>query len=91
VSRNNRWLAVAEDFSRRQYRIQFLDLESGAWAADTLENTSGNLVWANDSKTVFYVRKHPKTLLPYQVYRHELGTDPAKDSWSTRRRTTPSM
>ena len=81
VSRNNRWLAVAEDYlSRRQYRIQFLDLESGAWAADTLENTSGNLVWANDSKTVFYVRKHPKTLLPYQVYRHELGTDPAKDT-----------
>ena len=28
---------------------------------------------------MFYVRKHPKTLLPYQVYRHELGTDPAKD------------
>ena len=80
VSRNNRWLAVAEDFlSRRQYQIQFLDLESGTWAADKLENTSGNLVWANDSKTVFYVRKHPKTLLPYQVYRHELGSDPAKD------------
>lgn len=80
VSRNNRWLAVAEDFlSRRQYQIQFLDLESGQWAADKLENTSGNLVWANDSKTVFYVRKHPQTLLPYQVYRHELGTDPAKD------------
>ncbi|MFC5707123.1 S9 family peptidase [Aeromonas eucrenophila] len=80
VSRNNRWLAVAEDLlSRRQYQIQFLDLESGNWAGDTLENTSGNLVWANDSKTVFYVRKHAKTLLPYQVYRHVLGTDPAKD------------
>ena len=80
VSRNNRWLAVAEDLlSRRQYQIQFLDLESGNWAGDTLENTSGNLVWANDSKTVFYVRKHPKTLLPYQVYRHVLGTDPTKD------------
>ena len=27
VSRNNRWLAVAEDFlSRRQYQIQFLQL-----------------------------------------------------------------
>ncbi|MGY3885941.1 S9 family peptidase [Aeromonas aquatica] len=80
VSRNNRWLAVAEDLlSRRQYQIQFLDLESGNWAGDTLENTSGNLVWANDSKTVFYVRKHPKTLLPYQVYRHVLGTDQARD------------
>ncbi len=80
VSRNNRWLAVAEDFlSRRQYQIQFLDLESGQWATDKLENTSGNLVWANDNKTVFYVRKHPQTLLPYQVYRHTLGTDPATD------------
>lgn len=80
VSRDNRWLAVAEDFlSRRQYQVQFLDLASGNWASDKLENTSGNLVWANDSKTLFYVRKHPKTLLPYQVYRHELGTDPAKD------------
>ena len=80
VSRDNRWLAVAEDYlSRRQYRVQFLDLQSGQWADDTLENTSGNIVWAADNKTLFYVRKHPQTLLPYQVYRHVLGTDPARD------------
>ncbi|MGL5037308.1 MAG: oligopeptidase B, partial [Aeromonas sp.] len=78
VSRNNRWLAVAEDvLSRRQYQIQFLDLASGQWASELLPNTSGDLVWANDNQTLFYVRKHPQTLLPYQVYRHTLGTDPA--------------
>ncbi|MGL5030115.1 MAG: S9 family peptidase [Aeromonas sp.] len=80
VSRNNRWLAVAEDvLSRRQYQIQLLDLASGQWASESLPNTSGDLVWANDNQTLFYVRKHPQTLLPYQVYRHTLGTDPATD------------
>ena len=80
VSQDNRWLAVAEDYlSRRQYQVQFLDLNNGQWASDKLENTSGNIVWAADNKTLFYVRKHPQTLLPYQVYRHVLGSDPAKD------------
>lgn len=80
VSRDNRLLAVSEDVvSRRQYDVRFLDIESGQWLPDRIENTSGNIVWAADSKTLFYVRKHPQTLLPYQVYRHVLGTDPAKD------------
>lgn len=75
VSRDNRLLAVAEDFvSRRQYRVRLRDIESGQWLADTIDNTSGNIVWAADSKTLFYVRKHPQTLLPYQVYRHRVAT-----------------
>ena len=74
VSRNNRWLAVAEDYLRRQYRIQFLDLGEGAWGRRHPREHLRQPRWANHSKTVSYVRKHPKTLLPYQVYRHELGT-----------------
>lgn len=37
------------------------------------------MVWANDSQTLFYVRNHPQTLLPYQVYRHQYGTPTAED------------
>lgn len=44
-----------------------------------LENTCGNFKWANDSATVYYVRKHTKTLLPYQVYRHVVGSDSQLD------------
>ena len=44
-----------------------------------MENTSGSFEWANDSSTVYYVRKHAKTLLPYQVYRHVVGSDPQQD------------
>ncbi len=37
------------------------------------------MVWANDNKTVFYVKKDLDTLLGTQVYRHKLGTAQADD------------
>ncbi|CUZ60632.1 Protease 2 [Serratia marcescens] len=80
VSPDNQRLGVAEDFlSRRQYDIRFKNLADGSWADEVLENTSGSFEWANDSSTVYYVRKHAKTLLPYQVYRHVVGSDPQQD------------
>ncbi|MFZ1875273.1 MAG: prolyl oligopeptidase family serine peptidase [Chania sp.] len=80
VSPDNQRLAVAEDFlSRRQYDIRFKNLHDNSWLEEVLENTSGNFEWVNDSSTVYYVRKHAKTLLPYQVYRHVVGSDPQQD------------
>ncbi|EIC85416.1 S9 family peptidase [Serratia sp. M24T3] len=80
VSPDNAQLLVAEDFlSRRQYDIRVKNLKDDSWSEEVLSNTSGSAEWANDSKTIFYVRKHKTTLLPYQVYRHEVGTDPAND------------
>lgn len=80
VSPDNQKLAVAEDFlSRRQYDIRFRSLCDESWNDEALENTSGSFEWANDSATVYYVRKHAKTLLPYQVYRHRVGSDPQQD------------
>ncbi|VTR28386.1 Protease 2 [Serratia fonticola] len=37
------------------------------------------MVWANDGNSLFYVRNHPQTLSPYQVYRHQFGTPVAAD------------
>lgn len=80
VSEDNRRLAVAEDTQgRRQYNISLRDLASGDWAKEVIENTSGNMVWANDGSSLFYVRNHPQTLSPYQVYRHQFGTPVADD------------
>lgn len=71
---------MAEDLQgRRQYRISLREIGSERWSPETLENTSGNMVWANDSQTLFYVRNHPQTLLPYRVYRHQYGTPTAED------------
>lgn len=80
ISQDNRRMAVSEDVQgRRQYRISLQDIADKRWAPEVIENTSGNMVWANDGKTLFYVRNHPQTLLPYQVYRHTFGTPVTED------------
>ncbi|WBA43831.1 S9 family peptidase [Hymenobacter canadensis] len=80
VSDDNQVLAYSEDVvSRRLYTLRFRNLQTGQLYPEQIPNTSGNAVWATDNKTVFYTRKDPTTLLDYQLYRHTLGTDPAKD------------
>lgn len=80
VSPDQQTLAFSEDFiSRRQYQIRFKSLQTGELYDEVLENTSGNLVWANDGKTLFYVKQDEGTLLPFQVYRHRLGTEQSQD------------
>ncbi len=80
LSPDNGIMAVAEDFlSRRLYGIRFKDLSRDSWYPEVIENASSGFEWANDSRTLYYVRKHKKTLLPYQVYRHIVGTPPEDD------------
>ena len=80
ISRDNRLMIWAEDVNgRRQYTLRIKDLESGADLPDTLPGTSGNAVWADDGKTLFYVENDPDTLLTVRVKKHILGTDSAQD------------
>ena len=81
VTPDSRLLAYGEDtVSRRIYTLRFRDLDRGEILPDHIEGTSGQAVWAADSETVFYVRKHAVTLRDYQVWRHKLGADPSSDS-----------
>ncbi|TGB82079.1 oligopeptidase B [Escherichia sp. E3659] len=80
ITPDNTIMALAEDFlSRRQYGIRFRNLETGNWYPELLDNVEPSFVWANDSWTFYYVRKHPVTLLPYQVWRHAIGTPASED------------
>ncbi|WP_105263224.1 MULTISPECIES: oligopeptidase B [unclassified Escherichia] len=80
ITPDNTIMALAEDFlSRRQYGIRFRNLETGNWYPELLDNVEPSFVWANDSWTFYYVRKHPVTLLPYQVWRHAIGTPASQD------------
>ena len=73
-------LAFSEDtVGRRIYDIRFKDLKTGELLGDVIHSVTGNLVWANDSNTVFYSRQDPDTLRAFQIYRHKLGTDQKKD------------
>lgn len=79
-SPDNKTLAVSEDIlGRRKYTIRFRDNKTLKYKKDQLTNTDGTMVWANDNKTVFYVKKDETTLREFQVYRHVLGTSQTAD------------
>jgi oligopeptidase B len=74
VSPDDRIAAYGVDTQgRRFYDLYFLDLETGKLLPDTIDDTTSNFEWANDSQTILYGRQHPETLRSYRVFRHELG------------------
>ncbi|MDW8296268.1 MAG: S9 family peptidase [Raineya sp.] len=80
IANDNRTMAYATDtIGRRIYNIYFKDLATGKNLPDVIKNVTGNLVWANDNKTIFYSRQDLQTLRSFQIYKHVLGTDSSKD------------
>ena len=68
-------LAFAADTTgRRICTIHFKDLATGEVREESIPSATHNLAWAEDDRTLFYVRQHPETLRWYRLYRHELGT-----------------
>jgi oligopeptidase B len=81
ISPNNRYMAFGVDtVSRRQYTLFVKDLKSGEILKESIKNTTGNAVWANDNKTFFYTVKDPKTLRSFCVKKHILNTKASQDS-----------
>ncbi len=81
ISTDTKIAAYAVDtVGRRFYTIRFKNLATGEALPDVIPDTTGNVVWANDNKTLFYAKQHPTTLRSYQIYRHTLGTGSAKDA-----------
>ena len=81
ISENTELAAYSIDtVSRRQYTLQIKNLKTGEIYPEKIENTTGNAIWANDNKTLFYTRKDPQTLRSSQVYKHVLGTAADSDT-----------
>jgi len=79
VSPDNSLIAYSIDtVSRRQYQIFIKNINSGTIFDEIIQNTTGNMVWANDNKTIFYSVKD-ESLRSCRIMRHELGTDPKND------------
>jgi len=70
---------LADNVSRRIYTMYIKDLNTGKLLPDEITGISTSVAWSADGKSLFYVRKDPETLLPYQVYRHVLGTLQSQD------------
>ncbi len=79
LSEDDRLLAYSVDtVSRRIHTVYVKDLQTGELVGEPIENTSGNVVWASDNKTLFYGVKD-ETLRPCKIMRHRLGTNPSDD------------
>jgi oligopeptidase B len=79
-SLDNELLAISEDFiGRRKYTISFLKIKNQKYLSDKIMDTDGSIVWANDNKTIFYIKRDPRTLREFQVYKHVLGTHTKTD------------
>ena len=75
-SPDHRLIAYTVDLSGSEdYTLAFRDARSGADLEDRVERTAGAVVWANDSRTVFYTVRDDKAR-PRWVYRRSLGGEP---------------
>jgi oligopeptidase B len=80
ISPNGRYLVYGIDnIGSERYTLKVKDLDSGALLIDSIDETSGNVVWAADNSTLFYVVVS-KEWRPYLVKRHVLGDDFTKDA-----------
>jgi oligopeptidase B len=78
-SPDHRLLAYAvDDKGSELFTIRIRDLTTGTDLADEIPDTRGEMVWANDSQTLLYIRldAHHRPLL---VYRHRIGTPVSED------------
>ncbi|MDP2237574.1 MAG: S9 family peptidase [Bacteroidales bacterium] len=79
VSSDNNLLAYSVDtVSRRQYTLYVKNLTTKEIYTDAIPNTSGNMAWANDNKTLYYSIKD-ETLRPHKILKHNLGSSPSTD------------
>jgi len=64
---------------RRFYNLQFKNMTTGTIMADGIANTTGNVAWAADNKTVFYGKQDPTSLRSNEIRRHTLGASVPDD------------
>jgi len=81
TSEDQRFAVYGADFAgRRFFTLRVRDLATGTDLDDEIENVTGNVVWANDDKTLFYAKQDPETLRSFQIFRHTLGTPTTEDA-----------
>jgi oligopeptidase B len=80
VSPDGRMLAWTEDtVGRNMHVLRFKNLATGEVLPEQVSGVLDNLVWAADSRTLFYIRQDPVTLQSGPVWRHRVGTPASAD------------
>lgn len=73
ISPDNSILAYSIDtVGRRLYTIHFKNLKTGETFKNRIKDVTGQMVWAEDNKSVFYSKQNPKTLRSEWIYSFDL-------------------
>ena len=81
ISPDGDTLAWTEDTAgRRMHTLRFRNLRTGKTHAEAIPGVLEDLAWANDSRSLFYIRQDPVTLQSGPVWRHTLGTEASADA-----------
>ncbi|CAG9465300.1 unnamed protein product [Pedinophyceae sp. YPF-701] len=80
VSPDHKYMAWGEDtVGGEKFDLHVKEIATGREVLKRpITATSGNVAWASDNKTLFYVTKD-KLDRPEKVWRHIIGTDPSED------------
>ncbi|WP_156032358.1 S9 family peptidase [Parvularcula oceani] len=79
ASNDSRLIAYSTDtVGSEYYDIRIRNIETGEEYAETIPSTDGEVVWAADSGSFFYVERDDNQR-PKRVKHHVLGTDPSED------------
>ena len=79
VSPDDDWVAVGTDFDGDElHHVTVRPLADQAPVSDELDDVYYGFAWAMDSRHFFYTRVDD-TKRPFQLWRHELGTDTGTD------------
>eukprot|EP00897_Mesotaenium_endlicherianum_P000293 jgi/Mesen1/10264/ME000778S09606 len=79
VSPDGQLLAYGEDTDGGEhFSLLVKDLATGQLVGTPVANTSRDIAWANDSRTLFYIKKD-KAERPFQVWRHAVGSEQSSD------------
>ena len=67
-----------DDKGSELYTVRIRDLATGQNLADEIPDTRGDIAWANDSRTLYYIRVDANHR-PRAVWRHTIGTPLSAD------------
>ena len=59
---------------RRFHTIFFKNLETNKILENSIPETTGDMIWANNDHTLFYIKQDKKTLRSHKVFRYDLKT-----------------
>ncbi|OYQ46857.1 S9 family peptidase [Flavobacterium aurantiibacter] len=75
ISPDNKYAAFCLDVvGRRIYTLRIKNLETGEILADEIKNVNPEVVWAADSKTLFYTTKDSVTLRSDKIWKYVRGS-----------------